>query len=99
MYLDNVRLYTSEKIALQNALQGINEEIYLYGSRLDKTKRGGDIDLLVYSKKNSFQLSQEIRRKFFLNCEEKIDVLVLDKDNLSEEQQAFVNTLKLIRIK
>lgn len=97
--LENVRMDTLEKLALMNALNDVNEEVYLFGSRLDLKKKGGDIDILVFSKENNLNLSKNISRKFFLGCEEKIDVLVFDKHNLSEEQKAFIDSIQLLRIK
>lgn len=49
--LDKIRLDKEEKKALVNALRNVEEEVYILGSRLDPAKKGGDIDLLVYSKK------------------------------------------------
>lgn len=100
MKIENVqaRFDQQELSALANALNGIDEEVYLFGSRVNLEKRGGDIDLLVYSKKNSLELSMLISCRFFLECEEKIDVLVLDKDNLTDEQKIFIKTLKTERI-
>jgi hypothetical protein len=97
--LDEIRLDKKEKYALVNALKNIEEEVYILGSRLDPGKRGGDIDLLVYSKKNSLNLSRQITQRFFIDCEEKIDVVVFDKDNLTEEQKAFISSLRMKRIK
>jgi hypothetical protein len=95
----NIRLYKDEEHALRGALEDVNEEVYILGSRLNPEAKGGDIDLLIFSKQNSLDLSRKIARRFFMNCEEKIDVLVFDKDNLSEEQKSFISTLKLVRIK
>ncbi len=97
--LENVRMDNIEKFALMNALKDINDEVYLFGSRLDFMKKGGDIDILIFSKKNNLNLSRNISRKFFLECEEKIDVLVFDKQNLSDEEKAFIDSLQLLRIK
>ena len=94
-----MRLYPDEKLALDKALEGIDEEVYLFGSRIDDNKKGGDIDILIYSKKNSFKLSQEVSRKFFMELDSKLDVVVFDKNNMTREQKAFVNTLEMIRFK
>ncbi len=88
-----------ETLALTKALDGIEEEVYITGSRLNPKKRGGDLDILIFSSKNSLKLSLEVSRRFFMECEEKIDVLVFNKDNLSRSEAAFINTLNLIRIK
>ncbi len=97
--LENVRIDAAERQAIMHAIKDVDEEVYLFGSRLNASKKGGDIDMLIFSTKDSVELSRKITRRFFMECEEKIDVLVLDKDNLTEEQKAFVNTLKLQKIK
>ncbi len=94
-----MRLYPDEKLALDKALEGIDDEVYLFGSRVDDNKKGGDIDILIYSEKNSLKLSQEISRKFFMELDSKLDVVVFDKGNMTREQKAFVNTLEMIRFK
>ena len=99
MILENVRLDNCERRALIRALKDIDDEVYILGSRLELSKKGGDIDLLIFSKRKKLDLSRKISRRFFMECEEKIDVLVLDKENLTEEQKAFISTLNLLRIK
>ncbi len=94
-----MRLYPDEKLALDKALEDIDDEVYLFGSIVDDNKKGGDIDILIYSGKNSLKLSQEISRKFFMELDSKLDVVVFDKDNMTREQKAFVNTLEMIRFK
>lgn len=97
--LEKMRLDKIEKFALQFALKDVKEEVYALGSRLNHEAKGGDIDILIFSKQNSLNLSRKVAQTFFKNCEEKIDVLVFDKDNLSEEDRAFIETLDLVRIK
>jgi predicted nucleotidyltransferase len=99
MIPENVRLDSCERRALLLALKDVDDEVYIHGSRLELSKRGGDIDLLIFSKRKKFDLSRRVSRQFFMECEEKIDVLVFDKENLTEEQQAFISTLNLLRIK
>ena len=94
-----MRLDTEHTSALEYALDLITDEVYLFGSRLDPAKKGGDIDLLVFSKQDSFQLSQQITLRFFEKCEEKIDVVVMDPSRLTEEQQAFLNLIEKQRLK
>lgn len=58
----------------------LEAKIYLFGSRVDDTQRGGDIDILIWSNK----LTNEHKRKIRLNLyellgEQKID-LVIAKD-------------------
>ena len=93
-----MRLDNKEIEALRFALEDVDDEVYLFGSRVDDYKKGGDIDLLVFSKKPSYKLSQDISVNFFKICEEKIDVIVMDRDNLSKEQQAFIDTLNMEKL-
>ena len=94
-----MRLDTEQTSALEYALNLVTDEVYLFGSRLDPAKKGGDIDLLVFSKQDSFQLSQQITLRFFEKCEEKIDVVVMDPNRLTDEQQAFLNLIEKQRLK
>jgi predicted nucleotidyltransferase len=94
-----MRLYPDEKQALDKALEGVEDEVYLFGSRVDDTKKGGDIDILIYSKANSLKLSQQVSIAFMMELDSKLDVVVFDKENMTREQQAFVNTLEMVRIK
>jgi predicted nucleotidyltransferase len=94
-----MRLYPDEKQALDKALQDVEDEVYLFGSRVDDSKKGGDIDILIYSKANSLKLSQQVSIAFMMELDSKLDVVVFDKENMTREQQAFVNTLEMVRIK
>lgn len=92
-----MRLDEQEKQALYKAIQGV-APVYLFGSRTDDDASGGDIDILIYSREPAFELSRRVARDFFLECEEKIDVLVVNPDEITPEQQALINSLKLRRI-
>ena len=94
-----MRLDAEQTSALEYALNLVTDEVYLFGSRLDPSRKGGDIDLLVFSKQDSFQLSQQITLRFFEKCEEKIDVVVMDPNLLTDEQQAFLNLIEKQRLK
>ena len=97
--INSARLDDQEKAALDYALEDINEQVYLFGSRVDTTKKGGDIDILVFTKADPLETSRKIGLKFFYKCEEKIDVVVMDPENLTPEKQAFVKTIQKIRIR
>lgn len=73
-----------EKEALKYALKDFIGEVYFFGSRLDDSKRGGDIDVIVIPEKkvNALKLSIEIQKRFFSRCEQKLDVLVYQEDSL-----------------
>ncbi|KAF3981216.1 MAG: nucleotidyltransferase domain-containing protein [Methylococcales symbiont of Hymedesmia sp. n. MRB-2018] len=94
-----MRLYQDEKTALEQSLLGVDDEVYLFGSRTDDAKKGGDIDILIFSKKNAGKLAESISMKFLMLLDSKLDVIVFDKDNMTIEQTAFVNTLNLIKLK
>ena len=95
---ESVRLYEIEKKALYNAISNIKGEVYLFGSRVDDTKKGGDIDILIFTKDKAFDTSHNVAVKFFMECEEKIDVIVMNPEKLTKEQKAFFNVIEKIRI-
>lgn len=78
-----MRLDLQERGALKFALKDFKGEVYLFGSRLDDAKNGGDIDLLLVPAQgvNPLRLSLRVKTRFFSKCEEKIDVIVYE-DNL-----------------
>lgn len=94
-----MRLDPAEKHALSTALRDVNSPVFLFGSRVDDGVRGGDIDILIFSGDDPFALSRRVARDFFLHCEEKIDVVVMDPDSLTGEEQAFLNSIVMERIR
>jgi predicted nucleotidyltransferase len=74
-----MRLALPEQIAIHNAVLHADEEaqVYLFGSRVDDTARGGDIDLLVLSKRIGVMKKIEILAKLHLELgDRKIDLAV-----------------------
>ncbi len=56
-----------------------NAKIYLFGSRVDDTKKGGDIDILILSNDLSKKDIRKIRVEFFKQFgEQKLDILLDD---------------------
>ncbi len=58
---------------------GVNAQIYLFGSRVDNKKRGGDIDLHIETKmkENIFeQKLKMIRMLHYILGEQKIDIVI-----------------------
>lgn len=52
-------------------------QIYLFGSRVDDNKKGGDIDLLVLSTHLGFTAQRQIKLKLYeLIGEQKIDLII-----------------------
>ena len=89
-----MRLDSEEKKALYKALEGIDGEVFLFGSRVDDSKKGGDIDILIFSEENAYQLSQNVSVRFFMECESKLDVVVMNPKKLTSEQKAFLNVIQ-----
>ena len=76
-----MRLSTKEINLLKSQLKALSEsaQIYLFGSRVDDTIRGGDIDLLVVSDKLSMRDLRRLRIAFCTQFgEQKIDILLDD---------------------
>ncbi|MFH1096612.1 MAG: nucleotidyltransferase domain-containing protein [Candidatus Desantisbacteria bacterium] len=80
----DIRIDAQEKEALRFALDDFKGMIYLFGSRLDNIKKGGDIDILLIPQKkmNPLKLSIKVQTNFFSKCEENIDVVVYDKKSV-----------------
>ena len=73
-------------------------EIYLFGSRVDDTKRGGDIDLYIITSKENSTIDNKI--KFLISLqdkigEQKIDVVISKDKNRLIEQEAIKRGVKL----
>jgi predicted nucleotidyltransferase len=79
-----MRLDAQEKEALKYALNDFKGKMYLFGSRLNNMKKGGDIDILLIPEKktNPLKLALKIQTRFFAKCEEKIDVVIYDDKNI-----------------
>ena len=82
-----MRITEHEKKAIIDAVKNIDPEarLWLFGSRADDNKKGGDIDIGILSSKVDVMEEIEIRQKICDKIgEQKID-LVVSKDG----QQAF----------
>ena len=74
-----MRLTENETSVIREAVHALDPEakIYLYGSRADDTKRGGDIDLLIMSQALTRSAEGRIRWRIWEQLgEQKIDILV-----------------------
>jgi predicted nucleotidyltransferase len=74
-----IRLNKAEISVIKEAVASLDSDakVFLFGSRTDPLKKGGDIDLLVLSKKLKPIDSLKITRKIFEVLEEqKIDIVI-----------------------
>ncbi|MBN1115488.1 MAG: nucleotidyltransferase domain-containing protein [Oligoflexia bacterium] len=94
-----MRLSQREITVIKEAVGGIDPvaEIYLYGSRADDSKKGGDIDLLVISQKLTFDDKINIKAEIFKYLpEQKIDIIIAKTTSDSEfVELAFSGAIKL----
>jgi hypothetical protein len=94
-----VRLDDAEAAALAASLDGVVAgSVELFGSRTDPASRGGDIDLLILTAAPRFETARRVSTVFFADCEERIDVVVLDPDRLTAAEDAFLRSLRRVRI-
>ena len=78
-----MRIDVREKEILKEAVLNFDHDakVYLFGSRVDDTKKGGDIDILIVSKKIDKYSKRRVRRAFFENFgEQRLDLVVDDGD-------------------
>ncbi len=81
-----MRLSANEVETLKRSLLDISDDakMYLFGSRIDDSKKGGDIDILILSDKLTKRDIRKIRIDFFEKFgEQKLDI-VLDKTNIQK---------------
>ncbi len=79
-----MRLSNSELNVLKSKLYSLSDraKLYLFGSRVDDTKKGGDIDLLIIDETLSKKDLRLLRVDFFKHFgEQKLDI-VLDNGEL-----------------
>ena len=86
-----MRLSIQENKAVCSLLknQDPNGRIYLFGSRVDDNKKGGDIDLF-FETSVPLNLKQQLTLEYRLSveCDTKVDLLVKTPDQ--EEQPIFM---------
>jgi predicted nucleotidyltransferase len=100
-----MRLSDYEITAIKKAFIEIFEDgkVYLFGSRVDDSKRGGDIDLYIVPDKK-FEDERERKIKFLIKLdkylgEQKIDVILAKDKNKLIEQEALRTGVDLMSLK
>ncbi len=74
-----MRLKDIEIRIIQNAVHSLDPDaaIYLFGSRADDSRKGGDIDLLVLSQTLTYGDKLKIKKHIFEEMDEqKIDIII-----------------------
>ncbi len=96
-----MRLTTSEINAItQNAknIFGDAAKVYLFGSRVDDSKKGGDIDLYVISENQDNLYEKKVKFLSALDMslgEQKIDVVIAKDKNRPIEKEAIAKGIEL----
>lgn len=74
-----MRLSDHEVTSIKETVKNIDQDarIYLFGSRVDNKKLGGDIDLLIFSNKLKEEDRFRIKRDLWEQIgEQKIDIII-----------------------
>ncbi|HXR08315.1 MAG TPA: nucleotidyltransferase domain-containing protein [Candidatus Acidoferrum sp.] len=82
-----MRLTASEISAIREEIVRLDPkaEVYLYGSRVDDTARGGDVDLLVLSEILGFREVMRLRLQILDRIGwQQLDLAVRRRDELNE---------------
>jgi predicted nucleotidyltransferase len=90
-----MRLTVKEKSLITQTFQNIFKQgsLYLFGSRVDDTKRGGDIDLFIdipyqLNIKEELEKKSQFRLKLYeMIGEQKIDIIVSKDKSRSIEKE------------
>jgi predicted nucleotidyltransferase len=87
-----MRLTASEIAAIREETSRLdpNAEVYLYGSRVDDTARGGDVDLLVMSETLSFREVLRLRTRILDRIGwQQLDLVVRRRDQVNDPLAAM----------
>lgn len=93
-----MRLKEEEISAIKETIESFDSEakVWLYGSRTDDCKRGGDIDLLIFSQKLSFSDKLKIKVQLYKKIgEQKIDMIIAKDDKKPFVRIALENAILL----
>jgi uncharacterized protein len=93
-----MRLKQFEIAAIRSTVSSLDQKaaVYLFGSRVDDTKRGGDIDLLIISDKLTGDDRRAIKAKLYdLIGEQKIDIVIAANDSDPFVKVALTTGVKL----
>jgi len=91
-----VRLTKNEITIIKDIVKKYLDDavIYLFGSRIDDSKKGGDIDLFVISKNSSYEAKLKVSSKLEYLLNKPVDI-VLHKDFSKDIEQEALKGIKL----
>jgi uncharacterized protein len=94
-----MRITDHEKNAIIDAVKNVdpNAEVWLFGSRADDGKRGGDIDIAILSEKVSNVMQKIQIRRFICDKigEQKIDIVTTNSGKEAIFRLAVAEGVKL----
>ena len=78
-----MRLKNIEIEIIEKAIHSLDPDasIYLFGSRVDESRKGGDIDLLIFSRTLTYGDKIKIKKRIFEKMEEQKIDLIIARDN------------------
>ena len=85
-----MRLKETEVKAIVDSVKDMDKDahVYLFGSRTDDSKKGGNIDLLVISQKLDYEDTIKIRQRLYEKLGEQKIHIIIAKD--TDTKNAFV---------
>lgn len=85
-----MRLKETEVKAIVDGVKDMDKDahVYLFGSRTDDSKKGGDIDLLVISQKLDYEDTIKIRQRLYEKLGEQKIHIIIAKD--TDTKNAFI---------
>ena len=96
----SIRLSHREYRSLCYALETITDPIYVFGSRTDLNKRGGDIDIVILDDSPPSEIRDKIlmiQRKFVSHTDQKLDIVILPHHRTAEQELFFNSLTKVAR--
>ena len=97
-----MRLNVSQQNALKQVFGNLPGEVFLFGSRVDMNRKGGDIDILWITDNKEFRTlkkEMELTIQFQKILDEKLDLLILPPvDQMTNSEMAFYSSLKIQRL-
>ncbi len=88
--------------ALKQIFKDIDGELYLFGSKVDLNRKGGDVDILLICPNNenaNLKTQLKLTRSYQQIVDEQIDIQILPtEDNMSKEQKIFFNFIEKQRL-